>query len=94
VQAVLAHSLDALALIVPTKAYSHAAGEAHLLQLEFLVGARQHASLHRVSCGQAVDVHGPCLPDTVHAVHRLRYSDEKVANREIRVWHFVLENGY
>jgi hypothetical protein len=24
----------------------------------------------------------------------LRYSDEKVANREIRVWHFVIENGY
>jgi hypothetical protein len=22
------------------------------------------------------------------------YSDEKVANREIRVWHFVIENGY
>ena len=21
-------------------------------------------------------------------------SDEKVANREIRVWHFVIENGY
>jgi hypothetical protein len=25
---------------------------------------------------------------------RARYSDEKVANREIRVWHFVIENGY
>ena len=25
---------------------------------------------------------------------RPRYSDEKVANREIRVWHFVIENGY
>ena len=24
---------------------------------------------------------------------RVRYSDEKVANREIRVWHFVIENG-
>ena len=22
------------------------------------------------------------------------YSDEKVANRDIRVWHFVIENGY
>jgi hypothetical protein len=22
------------------------------------------------------------------------YCDEKVANREIRVWHFVIENGY
>jgi hypothetical protein len=22
------------------------------------------------------------------------YSDGKVANREIRVWHFVIENGY
>jgi isoleucyl-tRNA synthetase len=22
------------------------------------------------------------------------YSDAKVANREIRVWHFVIENGY
>jgi hypothetical protein len=22
------------------------------------------------------------------------YCDEKVANREIRVWHFVMENGY
>jgi hypothetical protein len=22
------------------------------------------------------------------------HSDEKVANREIRVWHFVIENGY
>jgi hypothetical protein len=22
------------------------------------------------------------------------YSDEKFANREIRVWHFVIENGY
>jgi hypothetical protein len=22
------------------------------------------------------------------------YSHEKVANREIRVWHFVIENGY
>jgi hypothetical protein len=22
------------------------------------------------------------------------YSDQKVANREIRVWHFVIENGY
>jgi hypothetical protein len=22
------------------------------------------------------------------------YSEEKVANREIRVWHFVIENGY
>jgi hypothetical protein len=22
------------------------------------------------------------------------YSGEKVANREIRVWHFVIENGY
>ena len=24
----------------------------------------------------------------------VRYSDEKVANRDIRVWHFVIENGY
>jgi hypothetical protein len=24
----------------------------------------------------------------------LPYGDEKVANREIRVWHFVIENGY
>jgi hypothetical protein len=22
------------------------------------------------------------------------YSDQTVANREIRVWHFVIENGY
>ena len=22
------------------------------------------------------------------------YGDEKVANRDIRVWHFVIENGY
>jgi hypothetical protein len=22
------------------------------------------------------------------------YSDEKVANRDIRVWHFVIESGY
>jgi hypothetical protein len=22
------------------------------------------------------------------------YSDEKVANREIRIWHFVIEHGY
>jgi hypothetical protein len=22
------------------------------------------------------------------------YSEAKVANREIRVWHFVIENGY
>ncbi len=25
---------------------------------------------------------------------RSTYSDETVANREIRVWHFVIENGY
>ena len=25
---------------------------------------------------------------------RAAYGDEKVANREIRVWHFVIENGY
>jgi hypothetical protein len=25
---------------------------------------------------------------------RAAYSDAKVANREIRVWHFVIENGY
>jgi hypothetical protein len=24
----------------------------------------------------------------------MRYSDEKVANRDIRVWHLVIENGY
>jgi hypothetical protein len=27
---------------------------------------------------------GKCLP----------YCDQRVANREIRVWHFVIENGY
>jgi hypothetical protein len=25
---------------------------------------------------------------------RWRYSDEKEANRDIRVWHFVMEKGY
>jgi C-terminal processing protease CtpA/Prc len=25
---------------------------------------------------------------------RAGYIDDKVANREIRVWHFVIENGY
>jgi hypothetical protein len=25
---------------------------------------------------------------------QVTYSDEKVANRDIRVWHFVIENGY
>jgi hypothetical protein len=29
----------------------------------------------------------------IYAPPRL-YSDEKVANREIRVWHFVIENVY
>ena len=24
----------------------------------------------------------------------LLYCDEKVANRDVRVWHFVIENGY
>jgi hypothetical protein len=24
----------------------------------------------------------------------LPYSDEKVANRDTKVWHFVIENGY
>jgi hypothetical protein len=28
------------------------------------------------------------------AVAAALYSDAKVANREIRVWHFVIENGY
>jgi hypothetical protein len=27
-------------------------------------------------------------------VRRLPYCDEKVANRDIRVWHLVIENGY
>jgi hypothetical protein len=35
----------------------------------------------------------------VATAHRLsaaavEYCDEKVANREIRVWHFVIEKGY
>jgi hypothetical protein len=32
---------------------------------------------------------GVCSADS-----RLGYGDEKVANRDIRVWHFVIENGY
>jgi hypothetical protein len=28
------------------------------------------------------------------AERRLAYCDQKAANREIRVWHFVIENGY
>ena len=36
---------------------------------------------------QPLPPHRP--PDT-----REVYSDQKVANREIRVWHFVIENGY
>jgi predicted Zn-dependent protease len=34
-----------------------------------------------------------CYLTAVRA-RRLCYCDEKVANREIRVWHFVIENGY
>ena len=32
--------------------------------------------------------------DGVLSRHQVHYCDEKVANREIRVWHFVIENGY
>jgi hypothetical protein len=42
-----------------------------------------------------------CCAGFVHAAGRAEpgrrgaeYCDEKVANREIRVWHFVIENGY
>jgi hypothetical protein len=28
------------------------------------------------------------------ATTQLSYSDAKVANRDIKVWHFVIENGY
>ena len=27
-------------------------------------------------------------------VVHVTYSDAKVANRDIRIWHFVIENGY
>jgi hypothetical protein len=35
----------------------------------------------------------PCQTTLVRIAPK-SYSDEKVANREIRVWHFVIENGY
>jgi hypothetical protein len=31
---------------------------------------------------------------TAAAASSSSYCDQKVANREIRVWHFVVENGY
>jgi hypothetical protein len=42
--------------------------------------------------------HPPPRPQQADAIAAKRprapYCDEKVANREIRVWHFVIENGY
>jgi hypothetical protein len=40
---------------------------------------------------RSVAVRGRCGK---HPPHTLVYGDEKVANRDIRVWHFVIENGY
>jgi hypothetical protein len=41
---------------------------------------------------------GVCAPPFGFLTHpcstRTGYSDEKVANRDVRVWHFVIENGY
>jgi hypothetical protein len=44
----------------------------------------------------------PCCSHYTHSTQQhaqgrleeLTYCDEKVANREIRVWHFVIEKGY
>jgi hypothetical protein len=39
--------------------------------------------------------HGRCRGQVeTHLPAPLRYCDQKVANREIRVWHFVIEKGY
>jgi hypothetical protein len=35
----------------------------------------------------------PGLPHLKHS-RGASYCDRKVANREIKVWHFVIENGY
>jgi hypothetical protein len=44
----------------------------------------------------ATTVEPALMPVTTTASARVpaACSDEKVANREIRVWHFVIENGY
>ena len=38
------------------------------------------------------ETHGAVLSDRTHAA--VGYSDEKVANRDIGVWHLVIEDGY
>jgi hypothetical protein len=39
-------------------------------------------------------IESPTKVAAAHAGVKAAYCDEKVANREIRVWHFVIENGY
>jgi hypothetical protein len=41
----------------------------------------------------SVEVFASCLPSTTRAPHHAAYGDEKVANREIRVWHGATEKG-
>jgi hypothetical protein len=36
----------------------------------------------------------PADPRARRVAQWVRYSDAKVANRDLRVWHFVIENGY
>jgi hypothetical protein len=56
-------------------------------------GGRQQP-LHQVADAQLADARGvERQRQRARALH-LPYGDEKVANRDIRIWHLVIENGY
>jgi hypothetical protein len=69
-----------------------AAAEVEVAQLREIV--RRFAFVGDASVWGAAAESAAGLAQVRVASSSVPYSDEKVANREIRVWHFVKENGY